>query len=171
MIKLCRGGVIRSAFRFRLAKCPKCPTDLNRRKRRVRSSLNSRQTANSSRYTYHDADTRYVVSFERQKTILQAILLDCDIATEEDRARVFDRSDANVSGPGKNTGSAARQSQGHRRRSCAAACHDSRNNSPSDRNGGLNLPFPERLIIIGRRPMKKTPANVPGHGPRAHAPG
>ena len=28
----CRGGVIRSAFRFRLAKCPRCPTDLNRRR-------------------------------------------------------------------------------------------------------------------------------------------
>jgi hypothetical protein len=26
--------------------------------------------------TYHDADTRYVVSFEREKTILQAILTD-----------------------------------------------------------------------------------------------
>jgi hypothetical protein len=32
--------------------------------------------ADVTRYTYHDADTRYVVSFERQKTILQAILID-----------------------------------------------------------------------------------------------
>jgi hypothetical protein len=32
--------------------------------------------ADVTRYTYHDADTRYVVSFERQKTILQAILTD-----------------------------------------------------------------------------------------------
>ncbi len=30
--------------------------------------------ADVTRYTYHDADTRYVVSFERQKTIKQAIL-------------------------------------------------------------------------------------------------
>jgi hypothetical protein len=30
----------------------------------------------ASRYTYHDADTSYVVSFERQTTILQAILTD-----------------------------------------------------------------------------------------------
>ena len=32
--------------------------------------------ADVTRYTYHDADTRCVVSFERQKTILQAILTD-----------------------------------------------------------------------------------------------
>src|ERR1700737_5515640 len=32
--------------------------------------------ADVTRYTYHDADTRYVVLFERQKTILQAILTD-----------------------------------------------------------------------------------------------
>jgi hypothetical protein len=32
--------------------------------------------ADVTRYTYHDADTSYVVSFERQKTILQAILTD-----------------------------------------------------------------------------------------------
>jgi hypothetical protein len=32
--------------------------------------------ADLTRYTYHDADTRYVVSFERQKTILQLILTD-----------------------------------------------------------------------------------------------
>ena len=32
--------------------------------------------ADVTRYTYHDADTRYVVSFEREKTILQAILTD-----------------------------------------------------------------------------------------------
>jgi hypothetical protein len=32
--------------------------------------------ADVTRYTYHDADTRYVISFERQKTILQAILTD-----------------------------------------------------------------------------------------------
>jgi hypothetical protein len=32
--------------------------------------------ADVTRYIYHDADMRYVVSFERQKTILQAILTD-----------------------------------------------------------------------------------------------
>ncbi|HWK44302.1 MAG TPA: hypothetical protein VNT30_06265 [Stellaceae bacterium] len=32
--------------------------------------------ADVTRYIYHDADTRYVVSFEREKTILQAILTD-----------------------------------------------------------------------------------------------
>ncbi|MDB5611685.1 MAG: carotenoid 1,2-hydratase [Bradyrhizobium sp.] len=32
--------------------------------------------ADVMRYTYHDADTGYVVSFEREKTILQAILTD-----------------------------------------------------------------------------------------------
>jgi hypothetical protein len=32
--------------------------------------------ADLTRYIYHDADTRYVVSFEREKTILQAILTD-----------------------------------------------------------------------------------------------
>ena len=32
--------------------------------------------ADITRYTYRDADTRYVVSFEREKTILQAILTD-----------------------------------------------------------------------------------------------
>jgi hypothetical protein len=32
--------------------------------------------ADVTRYIYHDADTRHVVSFERQKTILQAILTD-----------------------------------------------------------------------------------------------
>jgi hypothetical protein len=32
--------------------------------------------ADITRYTYHDADTRYVVSFEREKTILQAVLTD-----------------------------------------------------------------------------------------------
>jgi hypothetical protein len=32
--------------------------------------------ADVTRYTYHDADTSYVVSFERQQTILQAILTD-----------------------------------------------------------------------------------------------
>jgi hypothetical protein len=30
--------------------------------------------ADVTRYTYQDADTRYVVSFEREETILQAIL-------------------------------------------------------------------------------------------------
>jgi len=30
--------------------------------------------ADVTRYTYHNADTRYVVSFEREETILQAIL-------------------------------------------------------------------------------------------------
>jgi hypothetical protein len=32
--------------------------------------------ADITRYTYHDADTRYVVSFAREETILQAILTD-----------------------------------------------------------------------------------------------
>nr|WP_206736098.1 hypothetical protein [Bradyrhizobium betae] len=32
--------------------------------------------ADITRYTYHDADTRYVFSFEREKTILQAVLTD-----------------------------------------------------------------------------------------------
>jgi len=32
--------------------------------------------ADVTRYIYHDADTRYVVSFERERTILQAILTD-----------------------------------------------------------------------------------------------
>jgi hypothetical protein len=32
--------------------------------------------ADVTRYTYHDADMRYVVSFEREKTILQAIFTD-----------------------------------------------------------------------------------------------
>ena len=32
--------------------------------------------ADVTRYTYRDAGTRYVVSFEREKTILQAILSD-----------------------------------------------------------------------------------------------
>jgi hypothetical protein len=32
--------------------------------------------ADVTRYTYHDADTRYVVSFEREETILQAIFTD-----------------------------------------------------------------------------------------------
>src|SRR5260370_13848482 len=32
--------------------------------------------ADVTRYTYHDADTRYVASFEREKTILQAIFTD-----------------------------------------------------------------------------------------------
>ena len=32
--------------------------------------------ADVTRYTYRDAGTRYVVSFEREKTILQAILTD-----------------------------------------------------------------------------------------------
>jgi hypothetical protein len=32
--------------------------------------------ADITRYTYRDADTRYVVSFEREETILQAILTD-----------------------------------------------------------------------------------------------
>jgi len=32
--------------------------------------------ADITRYTYRDADTRYVVSFEREETILQAILAD-----------------------------------------------------------------------------------------------
>jgi hypothetical protein len=32
--------------------------------------------ADVTRYTYHDADTRYVVSFEREQTILQAIFTD-----------------------------------------------------------------------------------------------
>jgi hypothetical protein len=31
----------------------------------------------AARYTYHDADTRYVVSFEREETIQQAILTAC----------------------------------------------------------------------------------------------
>jgi len=32
--------------------------------------------ADVTRYTYRDADTRYVVSFEREETILQAIFTD-----------------------------------------------------------------------------------------------
>lgn len=36
----------------------------------------SKPVADVTRYTYHDADTRYVVSFERERTILQAILTD-----------------------------------------------------------------------------------------------
>ena len=32
--------------------------------------------ADLTRYTYHDGDTRYVVSFERRQTILQAVLTD-----------------------------------------------------------------------------------------------
>ena len=35
-----------------------------------------RSTADVTRYTYRDADTRYVVSFEREETILQAIFTD-----------------------------------------------------------------------------------------------
>src|SRR6267154_2514310 len=40
--------------------------------RRCRCSAGA--VADVTRYTYHDADTRYVVSFEREGTILQAIL-------------------------------------------------------------------------------------------------
>jgi len=35
-----------------------------------------KQVADLTRYTYHDADTRHVVSFEREETILQAIFTD-----------------------------------------------------------------------------------------------
>ena len=36
-------------------------------------SKTGKPVADVTRYTYHDADTRYVVSFECEKTILQAI--------------------------------------------------------------------------------------------------
>ena len=39
-------------------------------------SKTGKPVADVTRYIYHDADTRYVVSFEREKTILQAILTD-----------------------------------------------------------------------------------------------
>jgi hypothetical protein len=39
-------------------------------------SKTGKPVADITRYTYHDADTRYVVSFEREKTILQAIFTD-----------------------------------------------------------------------------------------------
>jgi hypothetical protein len=39
-------------------------------------SKTGKPVADATRYTYRDADTGYVVSFERQKTILQAILTD-----------------------------------------------------------------------------------------------
>jgi len=39
-------------------------------------SKTGKPVADVTRYTYHDADTRYVVSFEREETILQAILTD-----------------------------------------------------------------------------------------------
>ncbi|MEA2909206.1 MAG: hypothetical protein QOJ15_1287 [Bradyrhizobium sp.] len=39
-------------------------------------SKTGKPVADVTRYTYHDADTSYVVSFERQTTILQAILTD-----------------------------------------------------------------------------------------------
>jgi len=39
-------------------------------------SKSGKPVADVTRYTYHDADTRYVVSFERDKTILQAIFTD-----------------------------------------------------------------------------------------------
>jgi hypothetical protein len=32
--------------------------------------------ADLTKYTYHNANTRYVVSFEREETILQAIFID-----------------------------------------------------------------------------------------------
>jgi hypothetical protein len=35
-----------------------------------------RSTADVTRYTFRDADTRYVVSFEREETTLQAIFTD-----------------------------------------------------------------------------------------------
>src|SRR5258708_9522485 len=36
----------------------------------------SKPVADVTRYIYHDGKTRYVVSFEREKTILQAVLTD-----------------------------------------------------------------------------------------------
>jgi hypothetical protein len=36
-------------------------------------SKTGKPVADVTRYTYHDADARYVVSFERETTILQAI--------------------------------------------------------------------------------------------------
>jgi hypothetical protein len=39
-------------------------------------SKTGKPVADVTRYTYHDADTHYIVSFEREETILQAILTD-----------------------------------------------------------------------------------------------
>jgi hypothetical protein len=43
---------------------------------RGRVAIDGKPVADVTRYTYRDAGTRYVVSFEREKTILQAILTD-----------------------------------------------------------------------------------------------
>src|ERR1700738_4297369 len=45
--------------------------------------------ADVTRYTYHDADTRYGGLFERQKTILQAILTDRAPLAQADIARLI----------------------------------------------------------------------------------
>jgi hypothetical protein len=42
----------------------------------VIDSKTRKPVADVTRYTYQDADMRYVVSFERQKTILQTVLTD-----------------------------------------------------------------------------------------------
>jgi hypothetical protein len=39
-------------------------------------SKTGKPVADVTRYTYHDANTRYVVSFEREETILRAIFID-----------------------------------------------------------------------------------------------
>jgi hypothetical protein len=46
------------------------------RDRVVKDGKTGKPVADITRYTYRDADTRYVVSFEREETILQAIFTD-----------------------------------------------------------------------------------------------
>jgi hypothetical protein len=49
-------------------------------------SKTSKPVADVTRYTYQDADMRYVVSFERQKTILQTVLTDRAAAQADPRS-------------------------------------------------------------------------------------
>jgi hypothetical protein len=39
-------------------------------------SKTGKPVADVTRYTYHDSDTRYIISFEREKTILRAVFTD-----------------------------------------------------------------------------------------------
>jgi hypothetical protein len=49
-------------------------------------SKTRKPVADVTRYTYQDADMRYVVSFERQKTILQTVLTDRAAAQADPRS-------------------------------------------------------------------------------------
>ena len=76
--------------------------------------------ADVTRYTYHDADTSIVVSFERQKTILQAILTDRAALLKRIIAQLIGFDGAYHPSPAR---SRSRSSRGRARGAFRRSCH------------------------------------------------